>query len=43
MVDIRITQRNLVGIPTGKRTVRCPKRRWEDNINMDHRNAEDER
>jgi hypothetical protein len=31
--------RVLVGKPEGKRTLRRPKRRWEDNIKMDLQNV----
>jgi hypothetical protein len=33
----RNTYRILVGIPEGKRPLGRPKRRWVDNIEMDHR------
>jgi len=29
-----------VGIPEGKRTLGRPRRRWEDNIKMDHQEVE---
>jgi len=31
--------RGLVGKPDGKRPLGRPRRRWEDNINMDHQEA----
>ena len=35
MGERRGVYRVLVGKPEGKRTLRRPKRRWEDNIKMD--------
>ena len=35
MGEGRGVHRVLVGKPEGKRTLGRPKRRWEDNINMD--------
>jgi len=35
MVERKGTYRVLVGIPEGKKALRRPRRRWEDNIKMD--------
>jgi hypothetical protein len=35
MVEGRGVHRVLVGRPEGKRPLERPRRRWEDNINMD--------
>jgi len=35
MGDRRGAYRVLVGKPEGKRTLRSPRRRWEENIKMD--------
>ena len=35
MGEVRGVQRVLVGKPEGKRPLRRPRRRWEDNIKMD--------
>jgi hypothetical protein len=35
MVEDRGVHRVLVGKPEGKRSLRRPRRRWEDNIKMD--------
>jgi hypothetical protein len=35
MVDRRRAYRILVGTPEEKRPLRRPRRKWEDNINMD--------
>ena len=35
MREGRVVQRVLVGKPEGKRPLGRPRRRWEDNINMD--------
>jgi hypothetical protein len=35
MVERRGVYRVLVGKPKGKRTLRRPRRRWENNIKMD--------
>jgi hypothetical protein len=37
MGEKRNTYRILVGNPEGKRPLRRSRRRWEDNIKMDHR------
>jgi len=37
MVEGRVVHRVLVGKPEGKRPLRRPRRRWEDNIKMDLR------
>jgi hypothetical protein len=37
MGEKRNAYRILVGKPEGKRTLRIPRRRWEDNIKMDLR------
>jgi hypothetical protein len=36
MVEGRDVHRVLVGKPAGKRPLGKPRRRWEDNIKMDH-------
>jgi len=36
MEEDRGVQKVLVGKPEGKRPLRRPRRRWEDNIKMDH-------
>jgi hypothetical protein len=35
MVEERVVFRVLVGKPEGKRPLRSPRRRWEDNIKID--------
>jgi hypothetical protein len=35
MVEVRNAYKVLVGKPGGKRSLRRPRRRWEDNIRMD--------
>jgi hypothetical protein len=35
MVEGRSVHRGLVGKPKGKRPLRRPRRRWDDNIKMD--------
>jgi hypothetical protein len=35
MGEDRVVHRVLVGKPVGKRPLRKPRRRWEDNIKMD--------
>ena len=35
MMEGRAVHRVLVGKPEGKRSLRRPRRRWEDNIKMD--------
>ena len=35
MEEWRVVHKVLVGKPEGKRPLRIPKRRWEDNIKMD--------
>ena len=35
MDEGRSAFKNLTGKPTGKRSLRRPRRRWEDNIRMD--------
>jgi hypothetical protein len=37
MVEGRVVYRVLVGKPEGKRPLRRPRRRWEDNIKLDLR------
>ena len=37
MGEGRVVHRVLVGKPEGKRPLGRPRRRWEDNITMDHR------
>jgi hypothetical protein len=37
MEELRNAYSNLVGRPEGKRQLRRPTRRWEDNIRMDLR------
>jgi hypothetical protein len=37
MGEERVVHRVLVGKPEGKRPLRRPRRRWEDNIKMDLR------
>jgi hypothetical protein len=36
-VESRSAYRVLVGKTEGRRPLRIPRRRWEDNIEMDHR------
>jgi hypothetical protein len=40
MGESRSTYRALVGKPVGRRPLGRPRRRWEDNIKMDLREAE---
>jgi hypothetical protein len=35
--EIRKSYKILVGIPEGNRPLRIPRRRWKENIGMDHR------
>jgi hypothetical protein len=36
MEQVRGVHKILVGKPEGKRTLGTPRRRWDDNIKMDH-------
>ena len=40
MGEDRVVHSVLVGKPEGKRSLRRPRRRWEDNIKMDFRKLE---
>jgi len=40
VTEMRIAYRILVGRPERKRPLRRPRRRWEDNIRMDHKEIE---